>query len=303
MTLFDGKQMKGEHMLRKWMNKLYGGLNMSWPAVVLFAAGTAVLTAVFLIFPIFKDTSFERMGVTFEAWIFFAIIIMANCKKPLESAVKTFVFFLISQPLIYLIQVPFSSMGWKLFGYYGYWFKWTLCTFPMAFVGWYIKKKNWLSLLILSPILFILTNDCIGCFREAFERFPHLIVTAVFCLGQVLIYLYVFTENIWQKLAGLLVPVVIVVVLLFIQPQVEINGLQFLPDDQVLTENAEVEVDDPEIVIEIAETGQDSMIRIQAKKFCTTSFVIKDGQNVYQYTLEIYKNDKGNSQVKITPAE
>ncbi len=59
-----------------------------------FAVGTAVISTVFLIVPIFKNTSFMRMGETLEAWIFFAIIIIANCKKPLESALKTFVFFL-----------------------------------------------------------------------------------------------------------------------------------------------------------------------------------------------------------------
>ena len=104
--------------------------------------GNPVLTAIFLIMPVFRNTSFERMGVYLEAWIFFAIIIMANCKTPLESALKTFIFFLISQPLIYLIQVPFSSMGWQLFGYYRTWFIWTLLTFPMAYIGWYIKKKT-----------------------------------------------------------------------------------------------------------------------------------------------------------------
>lgn len=77
-----------------------------------------------------------------EAWIFFAVIIMANCKKPLESALKTFVFFLISQPLIYLFQVPFSWMGCELFKFYFYWFKVTLCTFPGAFIGWFITKRK-----------------------------------------------------------------------------------------------------------------------------------------------------------------
>ena len=61
---------------------------MSWRDVILFAVGTAVLTFIFLVVPIFKNTSFERMGVTFEAWIFFAVIIMANCKTPVESALK-----------------------------------------------------------------------------------------------------------------------------------------------------------------------------------------------------------------------
>ena len=75
--------------IKRLNDKLYGGLNMSWRTVILFALGTAVLTSIFLIVPIFKNTSFELMGVNFEAWFFFAIIIMANCKKPLESALKT----------------------------------------------------------------------------------------------------------------------------------------------------------------------------------------------------------------------
>ena len=78
------------------LHKLYGGLNMNWTVVILYAVATAVLTTVFLLFPVFKDTSFERMDVHLETWFFFAIIVMANCKKPMESALKTFVFFLVS---------------------------------------------------------------------------------------------------------------------------------------------------------------------------------------------------------------
>ena len=102
----------------RYLNRLFGGLKMSWPRVILFAVGAAVLTAVFLIVPVFKNSSFERMGVYLEAWVLFSVLIMANCRKPLEAALKTFVFFLVSQPLIYLFQVPFSWMGWGLFGYY-----------------------------------------------------------------------------------------------------------------------------------------------------------------------------------------
>ncbi len=53
--------------LKRLTDKVYGGLNMSWLTVVLFAVATAVLTAVILIVPIFKDTSFAEIGVTFEA--------------------------------------------------------------------------------------------------------------------------------------------------------------------------------------------------------------------------------------------
>ena len=142
--------------LKKLIDKLYGGINFTWPKLIMFAVGAAVLTSIFLIVPIFKDTSFAKMGETLEAWIFLAIIIIANSKKPLESALKTFVFFLIGQPLIYLIQVPFTWQGWGIFQYYKFWFILTLCTFPAAYIGWYIKKKNWLSLVILMPILILL---------------------------------------------------------------------------------------------------------------------------------------------------
>ena len=121
-------------------DRLFGKTKMSWSKVILFAIAAAVLTTVFLTLPVFKNTSFERMGVHLEAWIFFAVIIMSNCEKPLESDLKTFVFFLISQQLIYLFQVPFSSMGFGLFQYYPHWFMLTLMTFPAAYIGWYIRK-------------------------------------------------------------------------------------------------------------------------------------------------------------------
>lgn len=287
-------------LLRRFTDKVFGGLNMSWPAVILFAVVTAMITAVFLIVSVFKNTSFERMGVTFEAWIFFAIIIMTNCKTPVESALKTFVFFLMSQPLIYLFQVPFASMGWGLFGYYRYWFVWTLLTLPMAFAGWYIKKKNWLSLLILTPILFVLTTDYVGGFQTAFKHFPRMLLMAVFCLGQVLLYLYAFTENIWQKLLGFVIPLAVVLLLLFTRPQVEINGTLFLPNDPVLTEQAVVTVENTEIAeVSIAGTGQDSMVRVRADKYGTTAFTIEDGENRYQYTLDIYEDDAGYPQIRI----
>lgn len=289
---------------KRLLDKLYGGLNMNWLAVVLLAVGTAVLTAVFLIIPVFKNTSFERMGVTLEAWVFFAVIIMANCKKPLESALKTFVFFLLSQPLIYLIQVPFSALGWGLFRFYRTWFIWTLLTFPAAFVGWYIKKKNWLSLLILLPVLFLLTSTYIEGFQSALRHFPRLLFTAVFCLLQVLLYLLAFTENVWQKLAGLLLPLAAALILLLARPQVNINGAVFLPGDPVLSENAVVSMaEDSPIGVTIEHTGEDSMIRIRTAQYGTAAFVIRDGETEYRYTVEIYEDEGGHSQIRVTPAE
>lgn len=165
---------------------------MSWVKLIIFSVVIAVVTALFLIIPFFGDTSFERVGVHLEAWILFAVIIMSNCKKPLESALKVFVFFLISQPLIYLIQVPFSWMGWDLFSFYSYWFKITLCTFPAAFVGWFITKKNWISALILLPVIAFLGLTTYQCGVECIKSFPHLILATIFCILQIVVYVIVF---------------------------------------------------------------------------------------------------------------
>ena len=285
--------------LRRITDKLFGGLNMSWPRVILFAVAAAVVTAVIMILPVFENTSFERMGVTFEAWIFFAVIIMANCKKPLESALKVFVFFLISQPLIYLIQVPFSSLGWLLFGYYRYWFIWTLCTLPMAYIGWYIKKKNWLSALILLPVDVYLTAVSLTCFRFTVKHFPLLLVTAVFCLLQVLLYVYAFTSDKWQKLVSIGVPVIAAVIFISLS-RVELDAMTFLPGDPVLTDQAAVTVEEPDVAeITIASTGEDSMIRIHSTGFGTMRFTITDGEKVYHYTLRIYEDDGGHIQTEI----
>ena len=60
-------EKSGKSILKRLTDKLYGGIRMSWITVILFAVGTAILTAVFLLLPIFENTSFERMGVTLEA--------------------------------------------------------------------------------------------------------------------------------------------------------------------------------------------------------------------------------------------
>ena len=293
--------MEERSALRRFTDKLYGGINITWLGVILYAVGTAVLTTIFLVVPIFKDTSFMRMGETFEAWIFFAVIIIANAKSPLDSALKTFVFFLISQPLIYLLQVPFSWQGWGLFQYYKYWFILTLCTFPAAYIGWYIRKKNWLSLLILMPMIVLLAITCEGGLKHVIHQFPNLLIMVVFCILQVFLYLYAFTEKISQKIVGALVPIAIVAVMLLLPKNVDFSSSQFLPDNPVLTENAEVTVDNTGIAdISVSGTGEDSTVLIQAHAYGDTSFTIIDDDKEYQYNLRIYEDDLGTSQIDIT---
>ena len=140
------------------MKKLFGEINLTWKKLIIFAILAGVYTAVITLLPFTKDTSFRDIAVYLEWWILFGIIIICNSKSPLDSALKCFVFFLISQPLVYLIQVPFNDLGFGLFMYYKYWFLWTLACLPMGFIGYYIKKKNIISMIILLPMLLLISS-------------------------------------------------------------------------------------------------------------------------------------------------
>ena len=108
--------------MTKALKKLFGGIDLTWFKLIIAAVVAGVFTAVMALIPELHYTSFHTIVVTFEVWILFGIIIIMNSKSNLDSALKCFVFFLISQPLVYLIQVPFSQLGWALFGYYRFWF-------------------------------------------------------------------------------------------------------------------------------------------------------------------------------------
>ena len=92
------------------LRKLFGGIKMTWPRLILFAVISGVVTALIaLLVP--EGNSIKQIAVTFEVWIVLAIIIVVNCEQPLEAACKTFVCFLVFPPLVYLIQVP--RLRWR----------------------------------------------------------------------------------------------------------------------------------------------------------------------------------------------
>ena len=187
------KMIKGTDSL---LHKVFGGLNVTWWGLIIFAVIAGVYTGVAAMVPFFEDTSFIDITQTFERWILFAIILIVNSRSPLDSALKTFVFFLISQPLVYLVQVPFHELGFQLLQYYKPWFIWTLCTFPMAFVGYYMKKDKWWGLLILLPMMGFLGIHYVTFFGEATHFFPQHLLSALFCAVTMFLYpLYIFKEK------------------------------------------------------------------------------------------------------------
>ena len=282
------------------MDRLFGGINMTWPNVIILAVLSAVATAVFLTVPFFKNTSFERTGVTFEFWIFLAILIIANCKKALEAAFKTFVFFLVSQPLIYLFQVPFSWMGWTIFKYYPLWFLITLLTFPGALIGWFITKRNILSAFILAPVNAFLLYTAYIAVRTCVASFPRLIVTAAFCVLQVILYTHAFMPKIRQKMIGFLIPLVVAAAIAVIGFVTPVKALVTVPGRETFSDSASIEVED-ESVAEVKFADRISArVSIYGKKPGETVFFVKDGDDVYAYTVTVSDNN-GFKSISVAP--
>ena len=138
-----------------------------------------IYTGIMAMLGIFDDTSFSDLAVTFEVWIFFGIFIIMNSKSNKDSALKCFIFFLISQPLVYLIQDVIKNSN--LFStYYRFWFLWTIATIPMGFIGYYMKKDKWWGLLILIPMLLFVGEECMGYLSKTMFSFPRHLLTTIF---------------------------------------------------------------------------------------------------------------------------
>ena len=185
------------------LSKLFGGIRMTWKRLIIFAVISGVITGLIaLLIP--DNNSIHQIAVTFEAWIVLAIIVVVNCEKPAEAALKTFVYFLISQPLVYLVQVPFNRLGFGLFRYYWpYWFIWTAATLPGAFIAWYIKKENLLSGLILSVALAMLIWIGTGYLKTMIGSFPRYLLAMLFCYGAVpVLILYILRRKPERLLAA-----------------------------------------------------------------------------------------------------
>ena len=169
------------------MKKLFGGINLTWKKLVVFSIFVGIYTAVMAMLPIAKDTSFNDLTVTFEVWIFFGIFIIMNSKSPKDSALKCFIFFLISQPLVYLVQDIIKQSN--LFNtYYRFWFLWTIACLPMGFIGYYMKKDKWWGLLILIPMLLLTGEECAGYLSKTMFSFPRHLLTTIFCMSALIIY-------------------------------------------------------------------------------------------------------------------
>ena len=289
--------------MAKALKKLFGGINLTWPKLIIMAVAAGVFTAAMAIIPIFQNTSFTTITATFEVWILFGIFIIMNSKSNLDSALKCFVFFLISQPLIYLLQVPFSWQGWGLFGYYKYWFVWTVLCLPMGYIGYWMKKDQWWGYLILLPMIVLTAESYGGYLSDFLFAMPRYLLITLFCACTMILYPLAIFENRKIKTVGVAVSaaaIVALTVLGLVKPPVystEImgNGEEYQFDDSYTVQLADEKYGDVEI--RYVDSVEDYMVHADFKRAGDTvlTLVSPTGEkeefdvHIERYTYEITK--------------
>ena len=169
--------------------------NMSWKLVLVLSIACGVIPGLLMVPEQLLGTSLQMPGISFEFWIFMGLFISLNCKKPLDAGLKVFVFFLISQPLIYLVQVPFSLLGWGLFGYYPRWALLTVLTFPAGMLANLITRGQWWSVLILLIPMGILALELPSAIVAMLTTFPKMSLTCLFIILQILMFPAALLQN------------------------------------------------------------------------------------------------------------
>lgn len=167
----------------------------SWGFVVCFAAVIGIVVGVLNCIPFLYDTSFTDPALTFDVWIPLAIFIILGSKNTLDAALKCFVFFLVSQPVIYLVKIAANVLAggaiaeafhqYFIVYYIGAgWLTWTILTLPGGAIAYQVKRDNVPAAVILA----VATGALVGlgldkAFRVLPANFPHHLLSVIFCIG------------------------------------------------------------------------------------------------------------------------
>ena len=261
------------------MKKLFGGIDLTWQKVIIFAVIAGIYTAIMAMLPIANDTSFSDLTVTFEVWIFLGIFIIMNSKSAKDSALKCFIFFLISQPLVYLVQDAIYHQNLFL-KYYRFWVLWTIGCIPMGFIGYYMKKDKWWGLLILVPMLLLTAEECAGYLSRTMFSFPRHLLTTIFCMAVLIIYPLAIFNNKKIKTVGVVIStilIIFIIVVCIIKPPVYStilfsNGEKYTFDDSYKAYLVDKKYGD--LKIECEQTN-DCMVHADFKKAGKTELILE----------------------------
>ena len=279
------------------MKKLFGGIDLTWKKLIIGSIIAGIYTALMAIIPIFKYSSFYTIAVSFEVWIFLGIIIIMNSKSNKDSALKCFIFFLISQPLIYLLQVPFSWQGWNLFSYYRFWFIWTILCLPMGYIGYYMKKDKWWGYLILFPMIILTAYEYMVYLSYLTFSYPKYILISLFCTAVMIIYpLYIFNDKRIRLIGTIISSILIILITIYgiSNPYTYSTELLSNKEDNPFDNTYKVYLADSKygnVSIKYIESIKDYMIHADFKKEGKTTLTIESPEGITKdYTIDIKRD-------------
>ena len=191
-------------------SKLYGQVKMTWLRVIIFAICAGIYVGIVMLFPALNDTSFQDIGISYEWWVIFAVIIVVNCEKNWEAMLKCFVFFLISQPIIFAVEVLFHHITLdQAFYYYKIWFIPTIMTLPGGFVAFYCKKQNVFGAVILGLANTIqLVMGAVYVIKCASD-FPHHLLSALISIISIFVMSFAIQKEKKNRVISLIIPLIL----------------------------------------------------------------------------------------------
>lgn len=173
----------------KKLSAAFGTLPMTWPVICAFAAIIGIYVGVINQIPILYDTSFRDIAVSYEWWMLFAVLIVSNCKNAKEAGLKCLVFFLISQPIIYLVELPMLGWDKAMYYYLRIWLPISLLTLPGGAVAFFAKKQNVLGAVILGIGNTVVALLGVSYFQKLCHSFPRHLLTVISCASIIAVLL------------------------------------------------------------------------------------------------------------------